>query len=381
MVEPEIRVYPTQTELVTLHKPPPVYDSDVWGCAIKRPQGPLPVYLHNRAKRSILYHAQETPRREVGGALIGGTYAASDRDQPKSTTYIEIVAAIRGDFTQGNSVALTFTPDTWSQIVAEAETQYPKHRIVGWYHTHPGHGVFLSDDDKFIQNHFFYHSNQLALVVDHIRLRAAFFVGSERAGERLFQSSEFTWNEALYKLSPPTRVERLPSVEPDQGRSDDDQAVDEAQTRQVHGALSRFFSRFSPFRKPKTQAAPTGQNEPILRIDYEDLSSPSTAPPTQASIRRPLRYEATRRRYTDLELQPQALIFLALVLWAGAVLFSIVLIVLNAGDLALVNKLSEHPVIHVFLGPLIKVTMGLALGGFVLVCYATILSIWRRIQD
>ena len=38
--------------------------------------------------------------------------------------------------------------------------------IVGWYHSHPGFGIFLSEHDRFIHRHFFGEPGQIALVID-----------------------------------------------------------------------------------------------------------------------------------------------------------------------------------------------------------------------
>ena len=43
---------------------------------------------------------------------------------------------------------------------------YPEERIVGWYHSHPGFGVFLSEHDLFIQENFFSSPGQVAWVYD-----------------------------------------------------------------------------------------------------------------------------------------------------------------------------------------------------------------------
>ena len=40
------------------------------------------------------------------------------------------------------------------------------HKIVGWYHSHPGFGVFLSEHDLFIQQNFFSNPQQVAWVYD-----------------------------------------------------------------------------------------------------------------------------------------------------------------------------------------------------------------------
>ncbi|MBI4778022.1 hypothetical protein HY792_03780, partial [Candidatus Desantisbacteria bacterium] len=47
--------------------------------------------------------------------------------------------------------------------------------VVGWYHTHPGLGLFMSHYDSFIHNNFFSLSCQIALVVDPATENHMFF--------------------------------------------------------------------------------------------------------------------------------------------------------------------------------------------------------------
>ncbi|MHC5050070.1 MAG: hypothetical protein ACYTGK_05600, partial [Planctomycetota bacterium] len=61
---------------------------------------------------------------------------------------------------------LTFTHATWEHIHGEMDTKHQGKRILGWYHTHPGFGIFLSDRDLFIQKSFFNLPYQIALVYD-----------------------------------------------------------------------------------------------------------------------------------------------------------------------------------------------------------------------
>ena len=48
-------------------------------------------------------------------------------------------------------------------------------RIVGWWHSHPNFGCFLSSIDLLTQKSFFYKSYQVALVVDPVRNELEFF--------------------------------------------------------------------------------------------------------------------------------------------------------------------------------------------------------------
>lgn len=204
MDDDSIRVHPTEIEYAPRQKHPPTDNSDFWRCWLERDK--LDVYFHSRAKRAILQHAQETPRQEVGGVLVGGLFEHRYAADKPPYAFVEVTQAVRGEFTRGRSTSLTFTPDTWSQIIAKVEHDFPDQQIVGWYHTHPGFGVFLSSDDKFVQNNFFGHSAQLALVVDHIQRKAAFFAGSDARPDGILRSEDFSWDEIVHTretLAPP----------------------------------------------------------------------------------------------------------------------------------------------------------------------------------
>ena len=40
------------------------------------------------------------------------------------------------------------------------------HLVLGWYHTHPGWGLFLSAHDQFIHGNFYGGPHHVALVID-----------------------------------------------------------------------------------------------------------------------------------------------------------------------------------------------------------------------
>lgn len=106
--------------------------------------------------RQIRQHARSSSKTEVCGVLIG-----QDRDQR-----IEVAACIEGQDADEAGAHVTFTQDTWEHIYAVKDKKYPEARIVGWYHSHPGFGVFLSDHDTFIHKNFFSSPGQVAWVFD-----------------------------------------------------------------------------------------------------------------------------------------------------------------------------------------------------------------------
>jgi proteasome lid subunit RPN8/RPN11 len=106
--------------------------------------------------RLIRQHARSSGKTEVCGVLIG-----QDRDRR-----IEVAACIEGQNADEAGAHVTFTQDTWEHIYAVKDKKYPDERIVGWYHSHPGFGIFLSDHDTFIHKNFFSSPGQVAWVFD-----------------------------------------------------------------------------------------------------------------------------------------------------------------------------------------------------------------------
>jgi proteasome lid subunit RPN8/RPN11 len=77
--------------------------------------------------------AANKPSNEVGGLLLGqfrGRFVVVQRLVPSSSV--------------GSSTRITFRASDFARALDQAE---PNQLIVGWYHSHPGHGVFLSPTD------------------------------------------------------------------------------------------------------------------------------------------------------------------------------------------------------------------------------------------
>ena len=134
----------------------------------------LPVYVHAVALEGIERHAASSPQNEVGGALLGGICCW------QGVRYVRVDDFIAARNADEKRSSLTFTHETWSELNDEREARSPGLTVVGWYHTHPSLGVFLSDRDRFIQRNFFSHPEQVALVIDPLSNERAFF---HRSGE------------------------------------------------------------------------------------------------------------------------------------------------------------------------------------------------------
>ena len=127
---------------------------------LKGRQRKFQVVFRRSALNDIRAHGCLTPDIEVCGVILGTVY----RDLQGAWCYVE--ANIRGNHAAGRNAQVTFTSETWTHIHEYREKRYPGLRIVGWYHTHPGFGIFLSEMDLFIQQSFFAEPWQLAFVDD-----------------------------------------------------------------------------------------------------------------------------------------------------------------------------------------------------------------------
>ena len=125
-----------------------------------RTAGVVAVVIRQSILNHIHLHGQQTNDVEICGVLIGRGYR--DNDGP----FIYIQGAIRGDHAESQVAQVTFTAETWNHIYAIADTAWPEQRILGWYHTHPGFGIFLSGMDLFIHDNFFNAPEQFAIVYD-----------------------------------------------------------------------------------------------------------------------------------------------------------------------------------------------------------------------
>ena len=116
----------------------------------------LSVTFHGSVLQSIRQHARSSPHAEICGALIGR--------QSDAGTFVN--GAVPGEGAAQGGAHVTFTQEAWVRIHEEKDRKYSGQAIVGWYHSHPGFGVFLSDHDIFIHKNFFSTPGSLAWVYD-----------------------------------------------------------------------------------------------------------------------------------------------------------------------------------------------------------------------
>ncbi len=131
------------------------------------------VYIKADALENLVTHLESNLRIEQSGILFGNAY-----EDPMYGIYVEITAAVPAPATIGTGAHLDFTPESWLGIMDYAKHQHPQENIVGWYHSHPGIGVFMSGTDMNTQRAFFYHPWCLSIVYDPVIRKIGYFLGA-----------------------------------------------------------------------------------------------------------------------------------------------------------------------------------------------------------
>lgn len=129
--------------------------------------GPV-IVMRDDLLDQVLEYSEQDQSRERGGFLLGGVYGHG----PQYVVIRHFHPALQA---QGNSASLTFTHETWAALTRETERSFPTETLVGWQHTHPGFGIFLSGYDLFIHRNFFAEPWQIAMVVDPRKKEIGFF--------------------------------------------------------------------------------------------------------------------------------------------------------------------------------------------------------------
>lgn len=150
------------------------------------------IYIKQDVYKSIEEFSKEDTSRECGGILIG------DYEEVNNKKNIIISAFIEARYTDASASTLTFTHESWNYIHNEHEKLYSEKKILGWQHTHPNYGIFLSNYDIFIQENFFNLPWQIAYVVDPIAGTRGFF--QWRNGKVEKTSGFYIFDDTLKKI-------------------------------------------------------------------------------------------------------------------------------------------------------------------------------------
>ncbi len=199
------------------------------------------VFLSEEAFDRAVARGDSDTTREIGGVLVGELL----RDD--AGPYLRIETTIDALHAEEKGAELTFTHATWEHIHKEMDGKHENKRVVGWYHTHPGFGVFLSDRDQFIQKSFFNLPFQVAFVYDPKSHEHGMFTWHDnevwRARRYWIGPREQAWDgprTAGDKLDKPARKSKADGAEGSEGkpaRTDAGDARDSRDEVSLSGSL------------------------------------------------------------------------------------------------------------------------------------------------
>jgi cell division protein FtsL len=137
------------------------------------------IFISDLVLTDIKAFLSSDKEKELGGVLLGEVYL--DDENSKFILLNEFVIAL---YTEASITRLTFTHSSWEYINNKIDNEYPGKKILGWFHSHPGHTVFLSSYDKFIHENFFTADYNVAYVFDPINNDDGFFFTKDNKLER-----------------------------------------------------------------------------------------------------------------------------------------------------------------------------------------------------
>ena len=144
----------------------------------RRPKsGRTRVIMGQDAIQQLRRHAHSELQSEIGGALLGHTY------RYEAQLFVEVKAALPAHTDDHGPNHFTFNADAWSYLHRDRTERHPELDIVGWFHTHPGLGVFYSADDVVVHSAAFIMPWHVGLVVDPVGGEAGLFGWAAAAGK------------------------------------------------------------------------------------------------------------------------------------------------------------------------------------------------------
>ncbi len=111
-------------------------------------------------------HDETKMIHEIGGFILG-TFSKIN-ENAYTITLDKLVEIEGGD--QSSQYSLEFDSRAWAALdeAMNDNGENSGYSLIGWFHTHPGHGVFLSRPDINISENFFDKPYQIALEIDNI---------------------------------------------------------------------------------------------------------------------------------------------------------------------------------------------------------------------
>ena len=198
-----------------------VYNRSPWAYNVpgRFGQSKLKVVFLASALSAIFQHASYDLRNERFGILVGGVFSDPRTGEP----WVEIVAMLPAERVQANIASVEVSHEEINRLNTKVDSILASTREtvrkIGWYHTHPGHGIFMSGTDQTNQKLCYTADWQVALVVDPVHRTYGAFSGPDCAAltegllllsntevEQLNTPAYQTWKQVVDVQGPPSPI-------------------------------------------------------------------------------------------------------------------------------------------------------------------------------
>ncbi len=133
---------------------------------------PLDAYIEQHVINEILQQCTDSLPLETIGFLVGEAFYWNYK------AYCVVHGIATGE-TKSSKVHVEFAEGALGEVVQRLRSKFNQMMIVGWFHSHPGYGCFLSSVDIDTQSGYFIQPYHIALVVDPVHKSYGFFKTDE----------------------------------------------------------------------------------------------------------------------------------------------------------------------------------------------------------
>ena len=179
----------SETKRGILKKPPPENSRQhIWHRDTVEPTEEIVAYVNKHAEAKMRNHAlaYRNQKLEVMGLLLGEVRTWEGHE------YLLIRDVVTTDL-DATSVSVKFDGHGFEQLFENLDDIGFDYVIVGWYHSHPGYGCFLSETDLKTHEGAFVSQYQLAIVIDPLNFQIEGF--HVRSGEGQLVRFLVYWDE------------------------------------------------------------------------------------------------------------------------------------------------------------------------------------------
>jgi 26S proteasome regulatory subunit N11 len=123
--------------------------------------GIFPLYISKKAEEKMRNHALRFGDEgiEVMGLLLGEVF------EHMGNEYV-VVRDVATTSLEASEVSVKFDKEKMGELFDQMDSAGFDYMVVGWYHSHPGHGCFMSPRDMHTQKSMFTEGYHCAVVVD-----------------------------------------------------------------------------------------------------------------------------------------------------------------------------------------------------------------------